>query len=259
MENLVLTMVVFSGLALGSFFNVLIVRLPKNEFFRYPRSVCPHCGHRIRAYDNIPVLSYVILRAKCRDCGGPISAQYPAVEILTALLAVFLYLCQDWPLRQPAVLAWQAGASFLLLFLVPLSIIDIRHRIIPDGLSLGGLAAGLLLAFLPGGRNVPDAFLGALCGGGVLFTLGWIGRLALKKDAMGGGDIKLMAAAGALLGPPLVLLAFLIGSVAGSLVGLYILLKKGRSDLPFGPALAGGILISFLYGGQIIRWYMGFL
>jgi leader peptidase (prepilin peptidase)/N-methyltransferase len=243
------------GLAMGSFFNVLIYRLPRDEFFKNKRSVCPSCGHTIPFYDNIPLISFIVLRAKCRFCRAPISPLYPFVELLTALFALFLFFSQDWIIDSPWDLAWQAGTSFILLFLLPVSIIDLQHRIIPDSISVGGLAAALILAALPQGRGIIDALLGMLCGGGVLYALAEIGDRVFKKESMGGGDIKLMAMAGAVLGWKMVFLALFIGSVIGAIMGIFVLILKKRHDFPFGPGLSMGILITYLFGMDIIIRY----
>jgi leader peptidase (prepilin peptidase)/N-methyltransferase len=258
MEILMLFLVIIAGLALGSFFNVLILRLPEGRLFRPARSVCPHCGKPVRPYDNIPVVSFFLLGRKCRDCKQPISWQYPLVETATALLAALLFLTKDWPLDKPALLAWQAGASFALLFLLPVAVIDLRHRIIPDSITLSGLIFGLLLSLLPGGRTILDALFGALCGGGGLLLAGLIGDRVMKKETMGGGDVKLMAMAGALLGVKGVLLAFFLGSLTGSVYGIIIKIRTGRSDIAFGPALAAGILASWCAGDGILGWYAAF-
>jgi leader peptidase (prepilin peptidase) / N-methyltransferase len=259
MESLILIFIILGGLVLGSFFNVLILRLPKNEMFSHARSICPHCGKPIRFYDNIPVISFLLLKRKCRDCGAPISWQYPLVELSTALLAVLLFIGKRWPPDSPFLLVSQAGTVFAFLFLLPVTIIDMRHRIIPDSITLGGLGLGLLLSLLPGGLGVKDAFLGALCGGGGLFLTGFIGDKVMKKETMGGGDIKLMAMAGAFLGVKLVLIAFFFGSFIGAVAGLVIKLRSGRSDIAFGPALSAGIILAYLFGDSVFRWYMGLL
>jgi len=259
MEFLILIFIILGGLVLGSFFNVLILRLPKEELFKHARSVCPHCGKPIRFYDNIPVVSFVLLKRKCRDCGAPISWQYPLVEISTALLAVLLFLGQEWPSNRPFLLISQAGTVFAFLFLLPVTVIDMRHRIIPDSITLGGLGLGLLLSLLPDGLNIRESFLGALCGGGVLFLTGLAGDKIMKKETMGGGDIKLMAMAGAFLGIKLVLISFFFGSLFGAIVGVLIKLRSGRSDIAFGPALSGGIITAYLFGNMVFQWYMRLL
>ncbi len=247
------------GLVLGSFFNVLIYRLPKGVFFKNIRSMCPACGRTIAFYDNIPVLSFAVLGGKCRRCQAPISWRYPMVELLTALTAVSFFYLQSWDLARPWDMAWQAGASFILLFLIPISFIDASHRIIPDSLSLGGLAAALVLALLPQGQGLLQAFLGLLCGGGVLWVIALVGEKVLKKEAMGGGDIKLMAMAGALLGVKKVLVAMFLGSLAGAAAGIMILAIQKRRDIAFGPYLSLGIVITYLFGELLIEKYVQLL
>lgn len=249
--------ILLAGLTLGSFFNVLILRLPGGELLKTARSVCPRCGRPIRALDNIPILSFLLLRGRCRDCHGPISWQYPLVEAATALLAATLFLAQEWPPDLPWQVFWQAGATFILLFLIPASLIDMTHRILPDSITLGGLGLALALAFLPGGRSPLEALLGAFCGGGALFIVGLAGAKIWKRQAMGGGDIKLMTMAGALLGPQPVLLALFLGSFIGATAGLLHKFRTGQSDFAFGPALSAGIILAYGWGDRILGWYWG--
>lgn len=256
MTTIILLFIILFGLIFGSFFNVLISRLPKGTFFNDSRSHCPHCQARIRYFDNIPLLSYLWLRGRCRNCGNSISLQYPFVEASTALFAVLLFKLQHWNIQTPWICLWQAAASFQLLFLIPITVIDLRHRIIPDALSLGGLVTGLLLSLIPGNPLPTQALLGVLVGGGSLFLVGVAGQLIFKKEAMGGGDVKLMAMAGALLGPWNILLAFFLGSLFGSIGGLFVKLRTGQSDIAFGPALSLGILLAYLFGDNLIRWYL---
>jgi len=258
METLLSLLVILTGLILGSFFNVIIFRLPKNEFLSSARSKCPYCGATLRFYDNIPILSFIILRRKCRDCKAPISWQYPVVEGMTALLALLLFQMKAWPIGLPAQIVWQAGVSLILLFLIPVIVIDFRFRIIPNSITLGGLGLGLLLSLLPQGIRVTDALLGLLCGGGLLWLIGVTAERIYKKEAMGGGDIKLLAMAGTLLGLKLVLLAFILSTLIGSVIGLANKYWTKDSRFPFGPALAAGILIAWLAGDRILEWYFGF-
>ncbi|HEX9190818.1 MAG TPA: prepilin peptidase, partial [Candidatus Deferrimicrobiaceae bacterium] len=207
------------GACIGSFLNVVIHRLPREESIVSPRSRCPACGREIRARENVPVVSFLVLGGKCAGCGGAISWRYPAVEFLTAsgFAAIFLL---DGP-----------GAPLLrdLLFfslLVPIAFIDIDHRIIPDELSLGGLAAGLLLSFLPGG-NWKESAAGAVLGGGILYAAAFLYEKARGAEGMGGGDIKLLAMVGAFLGWQGALATIFSGSLLGAVGGVLSMRKGG--------------------------------
>ncbi|MBD3239773.1 MAG: prepilin peptidase [Chitinivibrionales bacterium] len=252
------------GLLLGSFFNVLVWRMPRGESVISPRSRCPSCGRTIRAHENIPLLSFVLLRGRCAGCTAAISWRYPAVELLTGCATVALWLLVLWPavLEQasPWLLALRCAQAALLLLLIPMSLIDLDHLIIPDAFTLPGLAIGLSLALLPGGITPLDSLLGALAGGGSLLFFGKLGELLFRKgEGMGGGDIKLMAWAGALWGWQPVLLAILFasftGAIAGGLLFLSRLLPRDHR-IPFGPFLGLGLWIAVLAGGPIVRWYL---
>ncbi|MCL5966597.1 MAG: prepilin peptidase [Deltaproteobacteria bacterium] len=225
------------GACVGSFLNVVIHRLPREESIVRPGSRCPSCGRPIRPWENIPVASFLVLRGRCAGCGNPISWRYPAVETLTALgYAAFALL--DGP-----------GLPLLrdLLFfslLVPIVFIDIDHRIIPDELSLGGAAAGLLLSFLPGG-DWKGSVAGGLVGGGVLYGTAAAYRRIAGREGMGGGDIKLIAMIGAFLGWKGALFSIFAGSLLGVAGGLFAM-RKGHDGLktaiPFGPFLCAAAL-----------------
>ncbi|MFH1762427.1 MAG: prepilin peptidase [bacterium] len=253
----IITVTVFIfGLILGSFFNVIICRLPANKFFMCSRSICPSCNNLIPWYDNIPIVSFIILRTKCRFCKASISYQYPLVEFISGITAVTLFLCQKWLHIGHWEVVYQAGVSFCLIFLIPASVIDLKHRILPDSITLGGLIFAVVLSLLPKGITPLNALIGLLCGGGILYILAWIGEILFKKEAMGGGDIKLMTFTGALLGPKIILLSLFLGSMAGAIMGIAVLLIKKRHDFPFGPALSIGIFISYLFGDKIIQGYL---
>lgn len=227
------------GACLGSFFNVLIHRLPAGESIVRPASRCPSCGRPIRPRENVPIASFFLLRGKCAGCGGRISRRYPFVEALSgAGFAVFAVL--DGPgiplLRD------------LLLFslLVPITFIDLDHRIIPDELSLGGLAAGILLSFLPGG-DWKGSLLGGLLGGGILYSTAYLYEKATGREGMGGGDIKLIAMIGAFLGWKGALFSIFLGSLLGVAAGV-IAMRKGdeglKTAIPFGPCLCTAALLA---------------
>jgi len=235
------------GLMLGSFLNVCTIRWPQDESVVFPGSHCPRCGDPIRWYDNVPVLGYIRLGGRCRACKEPISLQYPLVEAATGLVwaGMFSY----------AGLSWEAmrGALFLtILFGIALS--DARFYIIPDQFSLGGLVLGLGLAFLPGGIDPMGAFLGAFLGFGLLQFVAVAGKWAFKKDAMGGGDIKMMAMVGSFLGMPGVLLTIFLGALFGSVIFGPISWKTGKL-VPFGIFLAAGAAVTYGFGPQIVEWY----
>jgi leader peptidase (prepilin peptidase)/N-methyltransferase len=238
------------GAAVGSFLNVCIARLPRSESVVSPRSRCPDCSARIAWYDNVPVLSWLLLRGRCRHCGARISPLYPAVEL--AGLAIWggmaLFHGPTWPALQ--------GAVFLSLLLA-IAVVDARHYLIPDGLSLGGLAAGLALSVLPGEPPPLTAAAGAALGFAVLWLVGWLGEKAFRKPAMGGGDMKMMAMVGAFLGPGGALLTVFLGAAAGSLIFGPVSLKTGKL-VPFGVFLALGAAISLLWGDALVAWYLGF-
>lgn len=237
------------GAAIGSFINVLVARLPAGESPVRPRSSCPACGAMIAWYDNIPVVSWLVLRGRCRRCGSRISIEYPLVEAGTALIWVGI--------------AWMYGPSWtglqgavLLSIVLAIALIDARHYLIPDPLSLGGLVAGLALAPLPGPPSVLASFLGAAAGFGVLFVVGVAGEWAFKKPAMGGGDMKMMAMVGAFLGPAGAMLTIFLGALVGTIVFAPVALRTDR-EVPFGVFLALGAAATFLLGDALTDWYAG--
>jgi leader peptidase (prepilin peptidase) / N-methyltransferase len=242
------------GAALGSFLNVAILRWPAGESVIRPRSRCPGCGNAIAWYDNIPVLSWVILRGRCRTCARPISIQYPAVELTVALVWLGMALWQG-----PGLEA--VRGSLLFTILLGIGIIDARHRIIPDHLSLGGAAIGLAIAAWPGGFP----FIGALVGGLAAFALMWLvklgGEALLRKPALGVGDIHMMAMIGAFLGLSGALLTILLGSVLGLVIGVPLAWLRGDLEamgtyLPLGTFLAMGAAVTYLWGDTLIGWYL---
>lgn len=236
------------GLAAGSFLNVCITRMPAGDSVVRPRSRCPACGATIRWRDNLPVLSWILLRARCRDCGVRIPWRYPAIELAAALA---------W-----GGMAWLYGTSVaaltgavLVTLLLAIAVIDARHYVIPDALSLGGCAAGLALSTIPGSTPTLAAVAGAALGFGLLYTVGWLGEKALRKPALGGGDVKMMAMVGAFLGPGGALLTIFLGALAGSLIYGPVSLRTGR-PVPFGTFLALGATAAFLFGDPLFDWYL---
>lgn len=235
------------GASVGSFMNVCVSRLPHGESIVRPRSRCPGCGASIAWYDNVPILSWVLLRGRCRQCRERISVQYPAVELATAAIWVGMAL-----LHGPTWLALQGSIFFSVL--LGISITDARHYLIPDALSLGGLGAGLALALLPGPPSLLTSLIGAALGFGVLLAVGLLGEWVFKKPAMGGGDIKMMAMVGAFLGPAGAMLTIFLGALAGTIVFAPLSVKT-KKEVPFGVFLGLGAAIAFLFGDALVEWY----
>jgi leader peptidase (prepilin peptidase)/N-methyltransferase len=248
-----LALAVVLGLAVGSFLNVCIYRLPRRLSLVRPGSSCPRCGRRLGWHDNIPVLSWLLLRGRCRQCKAPISVQYPLVEVSTAVLAAAVVL-----LTPPGVQL--AGRVALGAALIVLFAIDLEHQILPNSITLPGIGAGFLfsLAAPPGPL---ESVLGIALGGGVLYGIA-AGYYWLRgEEGMGMGDVKMLAMIGAFLGWRAVLLTLVLSSFAGALVGLALIAaRRGtmRHALPFGTFLAVGALAAMLAGEAIITWYAGF-
>lgn len=222
------------GAVVGSFLNVCIHRLPAGQSIVRPGSRCPHCLAPIRWFDNIPILSFLFLRGRCRSCAAAISPRYPLVEVLTAVLALLLFR------------KYGLGAEFFAAFaftaaLVVVTFIDIDHQIIPDVISLPGIPVGFLLAVFVMGVPWLEALLGILLGGGTLYAIAVVYELATKREGMGGGDIKLLAMLGAFLGWKSLVFILLVSSVTGSVVGIALMAAKGadaKYAVPFGPFLS---------------------
>ncbi|HPK87028.1 MAG TPA: prepilin peptidase [Atribacterota bacterium] len=240
------------GLVIGSFSNVCIYRIPRNESIVFPGSHCPGCNQLIKWYDNIPLFSYLFLKGKCRNCKINISWQYPLVESLTGFIYFFLFYFYG---LQILTLAYMLFSSVLII----ITFIDLKEKIIPDVLSIPFLALGFLFSFLRQDFSPLDSLLGVLAGGGSLFLIAVLGSFFFKKEAMGGGDIKLAAMTGAFLGWQSTLLALFLGFFIGSVTGIIILMrnKNKLSDtaLPFGPFIAVGSIITLFLGEFIINWY----
>jgi len=239
------------GLVIGSFSNVCIYRIPRNESLVSPGSHCPQCNKPIPFYDNIPVISYILLKGKCRYCGQPIPLQYPIVELATGLFYLALYLFYGLQLITIIYM-------ILCTLLIIISFIDLKERIIPDVLSLPFIAIGFIVSFFLRTLSPIDSLLGILAGGGSLLIIAIAGTYLFKKEAMGGGDIKLAAMIGAFLGWQLTLLSLFLGFFLGSIIGVIVLIiNKGKSDIvPFGPFIALGAMLSIFWGQAIIFWYL---
>jgi leader peptidase (prepilin peptidase)/N-methyltransferase len=254
-------LLVLLGLALGSFFNVCIHRIPLGQSVVFPPSYCPRCKRRIRPYDNIPVLSWLLLRGRCRSCRKSISLRYPAVEAGTALLfaAVFARFGLSWETL--------SGLVFVSLLLV-MAFVDLDHQVIPFRLSIPGVVLGIVLSFLPPGRTV-DALLGAAAGAGFVLFAWLLWRYALagvfrkfgidQKEGMGVGDLPFAAMLGSFLGLSSTLVALFAAVAVGVAIGL-ILQWAGRTGkgqpIPFGPFLAAGALVGLFFGASIADWYV---
>ena len=237
------------GAVFGSFLNVVAHRLPRGESLVRPRSRCPGCGAAIRPYDNVPVLSWLLLRGHCRDCGGPISVRYPLVEALTALLCAGVVVAKG-----PHAEALLGIA--LVLVLVPITLIDLEVRLIPNVLTIAGSVAALAILAATDPGAIPGHLIAAAAGGGLLFVIVFV-----YPRGMGMGDAKLVAMLGLFLGRS-VGVAMFAGFFAGSIVGLAIMARVGvaggrKKAIPFGPYLALGGLFAFFAGDAIVDWYLG--
>ncbi|HSE51801.1 MAG TPA: prepilin peptidase [Gemmatimonadales bacterium] len=240
------------GAVIGSFLNVCIVRLPADQSVVSPPSRCPRCGKPVEWRDNIPVLSWVLLGGKCRGCREPISVLYPLVELATAVL---------W-----GVMAWRYGLSVDALkgalfgtLLLGIALTDAREYIIPNEFTYGGLAIGLILSAAGGLSAVLAALVGAAVGFAILWVVGVAGRWAFKEEAMGGGDIKMMAMVGSFVGWQGVLLTIFLGALAGTAIFLPLTLIGKKKLVPFGVFLAIGAAVTFVVGPAIIDWYRRYL
>jgi leader peptidase (prepilin peptidase) / N-methyltransferase len=241
-----------AGLAIGSFLNVVIHRLPRRLSLVWPGSACPACGRRIRWYDNLPVVGWLLLRGRCRDCAAPIAVRYPIVEIVTMIV----YLAHYWrfdldPLLWPRLLFASA--------LIALFVIDLEHQLLPNRITLPGIVAGVIFsAFLPPGLSA--SLLGVALGGGVLWAIGEGWSRLRNVEALGFGDVKMLAMIGAFLGWQMVVVTFVISSIVGGLFAAVLLAARRTSwtsALPFGTFLALGAMVASLWGEALLEWYLG--
>ncbi len=273
----VLTFFFVIGACIGSFLNVCIARWPHDQSVVHPRSRCPKCGLQIGWYDNIPIVSWILLRAKCRGCGLPISAQYPGVELLVGLL---------W-----LASAWQFGYTFTALrvalfmtLMLGIAVTDAKHYLIPDGFTISGLVFVLVASLVAGvtGEQGPfaspyDALVGACAGAGAIAIVGWLGEVMLKREAMGFGDVTLMAVIGGAVGPGRALLVIFIAAAIGAatfLIVVYPVVRlrgaprgeqidleiapasTGLPEVPFGVFLAPAAVVTLLWGDVLTSWYL---
>lgn len=243
------------GAVIGSFLNVCIYRIPAGESIVSPPSKCPGCGTPIKIYDNIPIISYIILLGKCRKCRRKISLRYPAIEFLTGLMSIMLMVYFGPSLSYLVYL-------MLVSALIVITFIDMDHKIIPDLISLPAIPIGFACSFLIPQLTWIDSITGIIAGGGSLLLVAIVYEAITGGEGMGGGDIKLLAMLGAFLGWRGVLFTIMASSLAGSVIGgLFILFSgKGRKfQVPFGPFLAMGGVSYIFWGEFIILWYLGLM
>ncbi|MFA6666248.1 MAG: prepilin peptidase [Armatimonadota bacterium] len=266
------------GAATGSFLNVCIWRMPREESIVHPGSHCTRCNTSLSAADNIPLISFLLLRGKCRYCGAPISPRYFAIELLTAVYFLFTYywfvIAGSFTSDAMRYIAF-ADAALFGAAMIAIFFIDLEHFIIPDELNIFGIVLGLVangIAIATGNAGwttnilgfqipLPASIVGILVCGGVFLLITVASYFVFKKDAMGGGDIKLAAAVGANLALGPALLSFFLAVVMGSIIGIALILsrKKSRKDyLPFGPMMVAGALIAMFYGQELIRAWMNY-
>jgi leader peptidase (prepilin peptidase)/N-methyltransferase len=239
------------GAAVGSFLNVCIYRLPGSLSIIRPRSMCLSCKTQIAFYDNIPILSYLWLRGRCRHCGATISLRYPVVETTAGLFAVALF--NRYGLAPEGFILYAFVAALLVV-----TFIDLDHQIIPDVITYPGILVGFLSSFVVDHITYKESLMGILLGGGSLFLVASVYYLLTRKEGMGGGDIKLLAMVGAFLGWKAVIFTLFVGSAIGTVVGVAVALRThgGRKmAVPFGPFLSLGALLFLFCGQQIIGWY----
>jgi leader peptidase (prepilin peptidase) / N-methyltransferase len=240
------------GLTLGSFLNVCITRLPEDQSVVRPRSRCPKCEHAIAWYDNVPVVSWLVLGGRCRHCRAAISPLYPLVEL--AVAGIWVGVVWHYGPNLRGVVAGLFGT-----ILLGIAVTDARTYLIPNEYTLGGLGLGLFVSGAGGVPGVLHALIGAATGFGILYLVAWGGGKVFGQDAMGGGDIKMMAMVGAFLGWQGVLLTLFGGAFLGTLVFLPFLFRKERPLVPFGVFLAAAAAVTFVFGDAILSWYVGYL
>ncbi|MBF0504566.1 MAG: prepilin peptidase [Candidatus Omnitrophica bacterium] len=245
------------GSITGSFLNVCIVRLPVEKSIVFPGSHCVSCAAPIKWYDNIPLISWIVLKGRCRSCQARISFRYLLVELLTALTFLFFFKYYGWQLVLFPYLVMVSG------FIVAI-FVDFAFRIIPDEVSIGGMIAGLIFSFfIPQLHGCHSAFLGAgyslvgiLVGGGSIYLMGALGDFVFKKETMGGGDVKLVGMVGAFMGWKLALLTFFLAPFFGAVYGIIEKIRTKDSTIAYGPFLIMGALVSLFWGNQIINFIL---
>jgi leader peptidase (prepilin peptidase)/N-methyltransferase len=243
-----LAAVILFGLAIGSFLNVVIARVPERRSLWRPRSACPGCGNAIAWYDNVPVVSFALLRGRCRACRMPISWRYPIVELVTAALLALAYAVFG-PTAEFVV------AAVLLTSLVAIAAIDLQHQLIPDAITLPGILVGFVANLATGRIPWLECVVGILLGGGLFLVI-----ILVSGGGMGGGDMKLGAMLGAFLGWKALAFALFSAVILGGVVAIALLVsgRRGRKDpIPFGPFLALAGAVSLFWGERIVTWYVG--
>jgi len=248
--------IIFSvaGLAIGSFLNVCIARLPEGLSIVFPSSRCPHCGHPIRFRDNIPLISYLLLGGRCRDCREKISPRYPLVELITAVLAGLLFWKFGLTPAYPAVFLF-------VCVLIVITFIDLDHQIIPHILTLSGIPLFAVLAVLYLGLRPIDSFLGIMIGAGALYFVAVYYEALTGREGMGGGDVNLLAMLGAFLGWQALLFLLFVSSLLGAVVGVGLIVGKGkdmRHAVPFGPFLCGAAVLHLFFGEVLGELFFSF-
>lgn len=263
MEIFIPFLVFVTGTILGSFFNVVIYRVPMEKSIVFPRSSCGSCGTTLKAKDLIPVLSFIFLRGKCRYCKAEISFRYPLVELLTGILYVILYL--KFGLSTEFLFT-----VYLMSVLIIVFFIDLDHMIIPNGLVIAGLIGGIILSILRfwhddrliDGASWYSPILGMLVTSGFLLLIALVGMAVYGTDALGMGDIKIFLPIGLILGLKLAILSLVFSVFIGGLTGLFLIitgLKNRKSHIPFGPFIVAGTFLSIIFGYDILNWYTGIL
>jgi len=241
------------GAVVGSFLNVCIHRLPGGESIVFPASRCPACRTAIRPFDNIPLLSYLLLRGRCRACGSSIPIRYPLVELITGAAAVASFHLCGW--------SPHFAVSFAFLSaLIVITFIDLDHQIIPNVISIPGIVVGLVAAVALGQPDWRASLAGLALGGGLLWIVAEGYYRLTGREGMGGGDVKLLAMIGAFLGWRAVPVTLLLASLTGTIVGASVMLFRGgdsRTPIPFGPFLAAGAACALFFGEPLIQWYLG--
>jgi leader peptidase (prepilin peptidase)/N-methyltransferase len=241
---------VILGAVVGSFLNVCIYRIPSGKSIAFPASHCPACEHPIKFYDNIPIISYLILGGKCRHCNERISPVYPAVEILTAIMSALLFR------------RYGLSIDYLFFFLftcalIVITFVDLKHQIIPDVITLPGIPLFALAAFLAMDVTLKDSLIGILAGGGFLYLVALGYQLLTKREGMGGGDIKLLAMMGGFLGWQSLWFIIMAGSLIGAVGGISVMIAKGKDTkyaIPFGPFLSIAAALYIFWGDTFMRW-----
>ncbi|MDD5222764.1 MAG: prepilin peptidase [bacterium] len=243
------------GLIVGSFLNVCIHRIPRSESVLFPPSHCPRCSRRITWRDNIPVLSFLLLGGRCRVCREKISPRYPLVELLTAFFSIGIFLISSGPVEYLVYFIFTAA-------LIVISFIDLQHRIVPNVISIPGIPLGFLASFFLPRITWVDSLLGILLGGGIIYLVIAVYYLFTRREGMGAGDLKLLAMIGAFLGWKGAAFSLVSGALAGSILGLALILVKGwtrRDQIPFGPFLSLGAAGFLLGGARLVDWYLSIL